>query len=88
MLNKTEYEEPASVTVKPGKKGNGNIVKSSAAAAKDSSVSIAAKNENIPVAEHLMASRDDVLEFYEEFWEMMDDKGRFDRQILRSCQSW
>lgn len=32
--------------------------------------------------------REDVLKFYEEFWEMMDDKGKFDRQILGNCQSW
>ncbi len=49
MLNKTDYEEPASVAVKPEKKGNGKVVKASAA--EDSPVSIAAKNEDIPVAE-------------------------------------
>ncbi len=30
----------------------------------------------------------DVLKFYEDFWEMMDDERRFDRQILRNCQTW
>ena len=32
--------------------------------------------------------RNDVLEFYEEFWEMMDDERRFERQITRNCQTW
>lgn len=32
--------------------------------------------------------RNDVLKFYEEFWEMMEDEGRFERQILRNCQTW
>jgi hypothetical protein len=33
-------------------------------------------------------SRNDVLEFYEDFWEMMDDERLFERHILRSCQNW
>ncbi len=32
--------------------------------------------------------RNDVLKFYEDFWEMMDDERRFDRQILRNCKNW
>ncbi len=32
--------------------------------------------------------RRDVLNFYEDFWEMMDDERKFDRQILRNCKNW
>jgi hypothetical protein len=32
--------------------------------------------------------RNDVLKFYEDSWEMMDDERRFDRQILRNCKNW
>ena len=32
--------------------------------------------------------RKDVLKFYEEFWEMMEEERMFERQILRNCQTW
>ena len=32
--------------------------------------------------------RKDVLRFYEDFWEMIDDERAFDRQILRNCKNW
>jgi len=33
--------------------------------------------------------RRDMLEFYEDFWEMMDDERRFERRILRrNCRDW
>jgi len=32
--------------------------------------------------------REEMLKFYEDFWRMMDDERRFDRQILRNCKNW
>ena len=33
-------------------------------------------------------ARNDVLEFYEEFWEMMEDEGEFEDEILDNCRNW
>jgi hypothetical protein len=33
-------------------------------------------------------TRNDVLEFYEEFWEMMEDEEKLEREILRDCVDW
>ena len=33
-------------------------------------------------------ARNDVLEFYEEFWEMMEDEGEFEDEILDICRNW
>ncbi len=32
--------------------------------------------------------RQDMLKFYEDFWEMMEDERKFDSKILRNCKTW
>lgn len=32
--------------------------------------------------------REDVIEFFEDFYEVMDDPQKFDREIMQACRNW